>query len=115
MEINVTYPIIPYAYEIFIRYTRYPNGAGIKNSLVGNTFHVDRHIRRDVRLRVLPIVNLETKVISSIVGTRFHVYHASIFVEFELRMLKVFPIKLFVRQVPIVQIIDVNSTYLGIG
>lgn len=114
-KFNKTYPVIPDTYEIFIRYTRYSNRARIKNGLVGNTFHIDCHIRRDIRLRVLSIVNLKTKMISTIVRTRFHIYHASIFVELKLCMFEAFPIKLFVWQVPIVQIVDVDSTYLGIG
>jgi len=67
-----------------------------------------------VRLCVLPVVDLKSQVVLAVVRAGFHVDHPRVLVELELCMLEPFPVELLVRQIPVVQIVHVHPTYLGI-
>lgn len=67
------------------------------------------NVSRNVGLRVLPVVDFEAQMVLAVPGSVFHGDHARVLVELEPRMLGTLPIELLVRQVPVVQVVDVHA------
>lgn len=70
----------------------------------------DGDVGRHVDLGVLAVVDAESEVVLAIPRSVAHSQHASVLVEREIRVLLRVPVEFLVRQIPIVEIVDVNPT-----
>ncbi len=70
----------------------------------------DGDVGRHVDLSVFAVVDTEAEVVLAISRSMAHSQHASVLVEREIRMLLRVPVEFLVRQIPIIEIVDVNST-----
>ena len=77
---------------------------------MSNFSNGDGHIGRNIDLGVFTVVNTEAKVVFTVARSMAHRQHASVLGKGEIGMFFGIPVEFLVRQIPIVEIVDVNST-----